>query len=924
MNRSHRSTRSAEERAADERKFGFDRPPEEWIGRLREALTTPKLGHLGPYELLAEAGRGGQGIVYQTQQPMTGRRIALKRLRAGRLASVESRQRFLREIESTAALHHPHVVTIYGAELIDGQPVLTMEWIEGQPIDAWAAALPERKRFFRILEVFEKVCDAVHHAHQRQILHRDLKPSNVLVDATAEPHVLDFGLAKLLAEDCGEAGTETHAGDFLGTPCYAAPEQLLGAPVDIRADVYALGVLLFQLLTGTLPYGKHTRERSSLEAAASAPPPRATRRAPHLPGDIDWILQRALQQDPERRYPSVDAFAADLQRLREGSPIHARPPALLYTLRKLIRRNRLAATLTLLLLLALVTSAALSTWQTLRLRAQQEQLLLAQAGERAATRRAEDELARQRAVEDFVLGELLQAGLADAYAPDTTVADVLQRAEERLFELAEHPRLQADVRHMLGLVFLSLGHNERAEVHLRASLDARRTEPSTTPEEQWSSLYSLAVALENQGRAAEALPLLLEAGRTAFPDPPEGLHPRGRSLAALARCQHAIGDTTGCRDTLRRLESGSVDSWSRAAVLILRSKLAREEGRFDAAEADLQECLALQEREHASRQDANVAITLAELGSVACLRDRFQEAERHLEEAIAILRSVTHDRSPSLPLVMAELGKVYAFLGRPAAARQMLRDAVRVASEHRPSSEAVQAYLQADLAAALQEPAESGEAEDLLRRALSVLIRIEGELSPEVATIRINLAGVLRARGDDHLVEEAALLEAARAALTRAARPERGLVLAQLAEVRERQGDFEAAHQGFEAAIDELRQQPAAEFLLTRALLLYGRMQVNQGDADAGEVLLSECLERRRGLLPANSQHVLEAQRELGRALAALDDCDAAEQLLLEAYDVARAEPESLEARLLRQEIVRLYRFLEEDDRLREFLEEDS
>ncbi|MCG3128982.1 MAG: Serine/threonine-protein kinase PrkC [Phycisphaerae bacterium] len=229
--------------------FGFDRDDEDWLRTVRDRRAEPSLGRVGPYELIEVLGRGGQGVVYRARQPGTGREVAIKRISAGLFASPESRARFEREIEAVATLDHPNIVAVYGAEVIDDQPLLVMQAIAGLPFDRWAALAGQRRPRREILGVFVLVCDAIQHAHQRGVIHRDIKPSNILVDSHGRPHVLDFGLARL-ERATPAAATLTQTGGFLGTPAYAAPEQLRGLvrEIDVRSDVYALGAVLYEAL----------------------------------------------------------------------------------------------------------------------------------------------------------------------------------------------------------------------------------------------------------------------------------------------------------------------------------------------------------------------------------------------------------------------------------------------------------------------------------------------------------------------------------------------------------------------------------------------------------------------------------------------------------------------------------------------------
>ena len=350
------------------RAFGFDADETQWYQRLRESGAQDALGHIGDYELLDEIGRGGQGVVFKARQPRTGREIAVKRLSAGAFATPEMRVRFEREIEATVTLDHSNIVTVFGTEIVDGQQLLAMKWIDGVPIDRWARPPNEARRPIReILQVFTVVCDAVHHAHQRGVIHRDLKPSNVLVDKENRPFVLDFGLAKLSHEGA-TAATMTMTGQFLGTPAYAAPEQIRGdvRAVEVRTDVYALGAILYRLLTGSLPFADTGDLPALMQNVLHREPSRPSLRDPGLNREIDVIMLKALAKDKDQRYPSVDAFADDLRRFLNGQAVLAHPPSTVYQVRKFVRQHRVGVTAAGVIALLLVAATIVSTFLFVR------------------------------------------------------------------------------------------------------------------------------------------------------------------------------------------------------------------------------------------------------------------------------------------------------------------------------------------------------------------------------------------------------------------------------------------------------------------------------------------------------------------------------------------------------------------------------
>ena len=323
---------------------------------------------VGPWRILGVLGEGGMGVVHLAERSDGAfeRQVALKLLRPG-LDAGSFEARFLQERRTLAALEHPYIARLLDAgRSADGLPYFAMERVDGQPIDAWC-----QRRGLGIearIALFLQVCEAVQYAHGRLIVHRDIKPSNVLVDTEGRVRLLDFGIAKLL-DDTGEAAL-TRASERLLTPQYAAPEQLLGQPVGVGADVYALGMLLYLLLADDLPYrlaGATALEQHQWVCEREPPPPSAKAvdpaRAARLRGDLDLIALAALRKEPSRRYGSADALAADLRRWLRGLPVTARPDTFGYRAVRFVRRNRLAVAGSALLLLSLAGGLAASLWQ---------------------------------------------------------------------------------------------------------------------------------------------------------------------------------------------------------------------------------------------------------------------------------------------------------------------------------------------------------------------------------------------------------------------------------------------------------------------------------------------------------------------------------------------------------------------------------
>ena len=297
------------------------------------------------YTILHEIGRGGMGVVYKARQLSPERTVALKVMLAGPFASASIRRRFDREVELAARLQHPNIVRVLeSGESPSGQPFYTMDYVVGIPLDRHLAAVGPDTR--TVLALFERVCVAVEYAHRRGVIHRDLKPGNVLINDAGAPHLLDFGLAKATEHSDAEQTrilSVSAPGQVLGTLGYLSPEQAAGRrdEVDARTDVYAVGVMLYQALTGSVPFSTTGHPSAVLQRILEASPPPPSSLSDRVDGELQTIILKALEKDRAQRYPSAQALGDDLRRYLDGRPISARPPTSFYVLRKKVQRHRL-------------------------------------------------------------------------------------------------------------------------------------------------------------------------------------------------------------------------------------------------------------------------------------------------------------------------------------------------------------------------------------------------------------------------------------------------------------------------------------------------------------------------------------------------------------------------------------------------------
>jgi serine/threonine protein kinase len=305
------------------------------------------------YQIIAELPQGGQAVVYKAIHKATKMKVALKVLLPGLLASEKARLRFEQEVELAASLDHPNIVTIHDSGIAKGQYYFSMAYIHGESLDRYVSL--QNLSFRDKMVLFCKICDAITHAHQRGVIHRDLKPSNILIDERGEPHILDFGLAKAagsLRSVSGGTVMPTVTGQIKGTLAYMSPEQAAGLPhlVDVRTDVYSLGVILYRLLTGRFPYEISGSNLEVLRSVQDAEPVRPRQIISRFDSDVEAIMLKALAKDPGQRYQSTAELRHDLQCWLEGLPIVAKSVSSIYLLRKVISRHRYTSTVVALVL----------------------------------------------------------------------------------------------------------------------------------------------------------------------------------------------------------------------------------------------------------------------------------------------------------------------------------------------------------------------------------------------------------------------------------------------------------------------------------------------------------------------------------------------------------------------------------------------
>ena len=692
--------------------------------------------HVGAYRVEAFVGEGGMGSVYRAVRAdgAFDRTVALKVMRVG----TGDVRRFLAERSVLARLDHPAIARLYdGGVLPDGRPYFAMEWVEGRPLTDYAAerGLGVEAR----LELFRQVCDAVQYAHGRLIVHRDLKPSNVLVADTPDgPRVslLDFGIARALDAD---ALTEP-GGTAPLTPAYAAPEQLRGEPASTSTDVYALGVLLYELLTGRRPYRVASRARAAVErailetqptrpstavtqadSAESVPTapaaPDAARLARRLAGDLDAVLLKALEKEPARRYGSAEALSRDLERHLRGLPVRARPPSAAYLAGRFVRRHHVGVTATLLGAALVIGWAATATVQGRR---------LAEERDRARLETIKAERVTAFLTDLFQASDPALALGGRAYDPDLTARDVLDRGLARAALLRDQPAVQAEMLATISQTYTALGAYDAALAPGEQALALREalardgdTRASLEAATSLRALGWLHILRGENGHAAgrfrEALAIYDAHPEAPAADRAEGLLLLGEVMATVARHDDALrlyrqalalhreaGDVAGEAVTRHDLGSlhhhlgrfdASIAFFQQAIALYRRQPspdpvavgashtlmglVLREVGRLDDAEAALTTARELIEPRLPSEHFRVLQVRMA-WGTLLVAQRRFPEAVATIEPVLNARRKVLGRTHWATAEAEAWLGAAYLEMGRLDDAEPLLQSAYRV------------------------------------------------------------------------------------------------------------------------------------------------------------------------------------------------------------------------------------------------------
>jgi serine/threonine-protein kinase len=722
---------------------------------------------IGPYRLVRVLGHGGMGAVWLGERAdgQFEQRVAIKVI-AGAARDPDTRQRFLEERHILARLEHAAIARLLdGGLTANGEPYFAMEYIEGEPIDRHA---DQRRLDIRArLELFLQVCDAVQFAHQSLIVHRDLKPSNILVTPGGQVKLLDFGIAKLLREN-ERAPDATRTGLHWLTPAYASPEQIRRQSVSTTSDVYALGVVLYALLTGRLPY--HIDDASPAEvehavceteperpsavvigagagvadsaAGRSAQPAQLQRR---LQGDLDTIVLKAMRKEPEQRYRSAAQLAEDIERHLAGLPVLARPATPGYRAAKFLRRHRAGVTAAFAMFVLLVAGIVGTASQAAR------------AGSEAFTARQERdraqlETAKAYRVTDFLLQLFGETGNEPARAQQRTAREILDRGATRVEqELSGQPEIQAAVMDVIGRIYHNMGMLDAGQVQLERALALRQSALGNDHLDVAASLHSLALndlARGSYTRAESLFHREVDVRRRATGG--------DSAMAVILNDLGLLNQTRGDLDTAERLyaEALIVDRQvlgERHMNVAIRlnnlGSVKRMRGDLDAADSLLRAALDIK-LERIGRTDLSTANTLNQLGVTLHARGDLAGADSLYREVLAIRRQVSGDAHPQVANTLNDLALLYRDQGRHAAGDSAAREAVRIAQATLGQRHGYTGWYTGTLASVLHAAGDAAAAEPLYREAADVMRTAFNSTHLEVAAALTGLAVILLERND--------------------------------------------------------------------------------------------------------------------------------------------------------------------------------
>ena len=718
---------------------------------------------VGNYKIVSHLASGGMGEVYLAHDEKLNRRVALKLVRFG-IGAEQTARHFRREAEILASLNHPNIAQLYGGEITpDGFSFLVMEYVEGVRIDNYCDdnSLSIRDR----LEIFRRVCGAVHYAHQRLIIHRDIKPANILITKEGETKLLDFGIAKLLDQETSVGHEQTMTFAAAMTPEYASPEQIRGEAMTTASDIYSLGVLLYELVTGQRPYRikgrnaaeiahaimEHEPARPSTAVARSATNSKfEVRNSKLLKGDLDNIVLKAIRKEPQRRYSSIAQFSEDVLRHLQGRTVIAHKDTIGYRTRKFISRHKAGVGAAGLIALSLIAGVVATFWQATL--ARRQALIATQERDHART-----ETAKAQRINQFLQEMIGYSAGTTPGSPsrpkgrDATVIDMLDDASRRVeTELPDQPEVRAEMLSTIGTTYMVLANYSAARRFLGEAYDLNLKLYGPEDRQTATVIYRMANLSYLTGdyaaaetRIRKALPVYRREATKA--DFEIWLLPAILSDAAfIMRSRGHLDEAEAlwreCLSYAPRLDAKHRASGENPKTFL--AQLYMDRGDVKRAENMASEAT---QRLRAQGNPFALAQSLIDLGNVRRLQRRYSEAESLIDEGTKLFAKSQGEDHPNVAFGLTSLATAHYYEGRYDFAEQEAQKALAIAEK---SSKASHAYARASemLGRILSTTGRAREGEPLLREALAVLEPRVPRQSNPIATVLGNLGDCLAAQ----------------------------------------------------------------------------------------------------------------------------------------------------------------------------------
>jgi serine/threonine-protein kinase len=866
-----------------------------------EALQFKDGAQVGPYVLIRELGRGGMGTVWLARRTegLTRRTVALKLPHPGMLHA-EFAARMARERDILESLAHPNIARLYDAGVTSGgQPYLALEYIEGVPLNVYCDT--QRLGLRERVRLFAQVLQAIQHAHSHLVIHRDLKPANILVTGAGNAVVLDFGIAKLMVEGATADTALTQFGGRALTPDYASPEQIAGAPLTTASDVYSLGVILYELLTGERPYRLARGSVGALEEAilkadvrrpsqatvdevkAEARATSAAKLSRALRGDLDTIVMTAMRVALTERYRTVDAFAIDIGHFTEGRAILARPESWWEGTRRFVSRHKLAVGSAALLTVALTGGIAATSWQAARARASEQ---------RAISEAATSDAVKQFLIRIFETNTLRQTNAAEAR--ERNALQLLEDGAERVgVEFKDNPPLH---REMLGVILRLLGESRSGQYKKHALAYIALHEGVPDGGLIQANIYN-ELAIMEQGKDPAAGGKYAQAGLAALGDREETPYrkTRGGLLLTYSTAIEQGGDQVGAEAPLVKareiLANGFSDTAEYGHVL---ARLGWREVRRDntAIAVDLFERAMKAYQADPTSYQRTIAQGHGDLSVAYSLRKRWADAEAELEKAAELFRKDYGNDDPETALATARAAKAIALQNRYDEAIGKLR--ASIVTLEKPSPNAVPDYLVSALeylSDALVQSGRLNDAELESKRGLELASKVSVyyQVNPHYIAAELDAMRGRTASAMSHGRQALKLISGvfkAGSGRMHKAHNRFGRILLDVGRRDEADGIFTTILQA-DAANAEVYDSP-----WTSASVQHARVQIERGQASLAIPALAAALEKFRAQ-PANVRDLneeTELQLELGRALSASDRAAEAKPHLQRALELRQTQ----------------------------------